>query len=99
MSTATYSFVTPPHKDGHGMPLPVNQCVPHFRGSLMSARGMIRKLDEALEQLSDCECCFWACEGPKRPRHMVTCWKCHAMRQIAIVRASIARHERERLAP
>lgn len=40
-------------------------------------------------------CSFWACKGPSRPKPMTTCVKCHAMRGIATVRATLAaRHSK-----
>jgi hypothetical protein len=54
-------------------------------------RKEIAKLDEALQDLAETPCGFWACEGPSRPRDMCTCKKCYAMRGIASVRATLAR--------
>jgi hypothetical protein len=65
--------------------------IPVFKGARLSTNQQLRKLDDALEYLADTSCSFWACKGPTRPRHMCTCVKCYAMREVAIVRASIAR--------
>jgi hypothetical protein len=37
----------------------------------------IRELVSMLKRLP---CVFWACEGPQRPLHMITCTKCWAVR-------------------
>lgn len=46
-------------------------------------------LGEALDSLSGAACNFWACGGPNGPMAMQMCSKCHAMRQIATVLASL----------
>lgn len=73
-----------------GNPLPMNQKVPRFKGrKYVRLAVLIRELDGALVDLSDTECCFWACDGPLRVRSMCTCRKCYAMREIAKVRAAL----------
>lgn len=56
-------------------------------------QNLIRELEYALDNLSRTPCSFWACNGPRRPQHMVTCCKCWAMRQIAIVLATLRLHD------
>lgn len=50
---------------------------------------LAKLLDDALDNLERCDCSFWACDGPTRPQHMVTCTKCWAMRMVATVLASL----------
>ncbi len=91
MGVVSLSFRTPPNKDGNGMPLPVHQIYPKMRGRRAATdRQLLKDLDEALEMLVDVECNFWACDGPNRPRNMVTCGRCWAFRKLATVRESIA---------
>lgn len=52
---------------------------------------MIKELESVLESLSETDCTFWACEGPTRPRHMMTCNKCWSMRQVANVKRTLER--------
>jgi len=90
MATQSISFVTPPPKDGMGNPLPMNQVIPRFKGrKFVKLNVLVKELDEALEDLADMECCFWACDGPLRVRNMCTCRKCYSMRTIARVRAAL----------
>ena len=73
-----------------GHPLPEGMGLPKMKGrKKFIAKDMIKLLDEALEDLSKATCSFWACEGPQRPQHMVTCNKCWAMRNVATVRETI----------
>lgn len=91
MSTAIISFPTGPHRSGHGFPLPMGSSVPVMRPRMsMTATEIVSELDEALEELAETPCGFWACEGPRRPRAMVTCRKCWTMRSLARLRATIA---------
>lgn len=49
---------------------------------VMSTNKMIETLEAALADLASTNCTFWACEGPARPRHMVTCTRCWGMREL-----------------
>lgn len=99
MNTAiqTISFPSPRSTDRTGNF--VNEAVnlPKMRGrKSASPKWLIRQLSEALDDLADTPCCFWACEGPTRPRYMVTCRRCWAIRQIANVKRTIERAEGEK---
>jgi hypothetical protein len=91
MSHATIVFTRPKPSDGIGA---VNEAadVPAMRprhGARASDRALARLLGEALADLAESHCTFWACAGPRRPRPMATCSKCWAMRQIATVMATL----------
>jgi hypothetical protein len=76
----------------NGRPVPEGSDIPRMRartGKRGSNKVLMALLDEAQEDLGRTPCAFWACEGPKRMVHMVTCIKCSAMRNIATVRASL----------
>ena len=78
-------------RDGVG---PVNEgsIVPVMRprtGRRGTDAKLVALLCEALDDLAGSHCSFWACEGPNKPRHMATCVKCWAMRNIATVKASL----------
>ncbi len=51
----------------------------------MSIAKMIERLESALANMERSSCTFWACEGPSRPRHMITCTRCWAVRDIQLV--------------
>jgi hypothetical protein len=90
MATHSIGFRTPPPKDGMGNSLPKNQKIPRFTGrKSVKLPVLIKELDDALADLSDIECSFWACDGPLRVRNMCTCRKCYSMRTIAKVRAAL----------
>lgn len=90
MGIQSISFKSGPPRSGNGYALPEQSVVPGVRGRSKLSRKDIQQLDSALEMLSDTPCSFWACEGPSKPRHMKTCGKCWAMREIAAVRATLA---------
>jgi len=48
----------------------------------LSLNGMIEEAENALANMERSACTFWACEGPARPRHMITCTRCWAIRGI-----------------
>lgn len=48
----------------------------------MSTNKMIESLECALENFSRTSCTFWACKGPARPLHMITCTRCWGMREL-----------------
>ena len=90
VSTQTISFKTGPPLGRNGCPLPQESTIPKMRGrKTLKINVEIQYLDEALEFLSGIPCSFWACRGPNKPQHMITCSKCHAMREIASVRATL----------
>lgn len=92
MSIQTISFRSPRPKDGTGNSVPEGSEVPQMKGrKALNLKAEIKRLDEVLEYLADTPCSFWACEGAKRPRNMVTCGKCWAMWEVASVRATLAR--------
>ena len=91
MNTQIISFKTGPPQPGNGFPLPEGSDIPKMRGRKTLKISMeIQQLDDALVLLSGVPCSFWACKGPSRPKHMVTCSKCLAMREIAVVRSTLA---------
>lgn len=59
------------------------------RGKRGSDVALAAALEDALQDLAASPCGFWACEGPRKPRWMVTCRKCWATREIAAVKASL----------
>jgi hypothetical protein len=90
MSTQTFSFVTPPHKDGCGMPLAPSVDMPKMRArKCFNPHAEAKRLREAVEQIAGTDCCFWACKGPNRPRAMVTCSRCWALRTLGAVLATL----------
>ena len=47
-----------------------------------------RLMTEVLDTLARLACAFWACDGPnKRPRDMITCARCRALRKVRKVMA------------
>lgn len=95
MATQTISFRTGPHRNGHGLALPMGSDIPVMRPRMnMTVTQAISELDEVLRELADMPCSFWACDGPSRPRGMVTCNKCWAMRKVARLRATMAAKSR-----
>ena len=95
MTIATISFKTGPHRNGIGLPLPMGSDIPTMRPRMdMTVTEIVTELDKALEELSETPCSFWACEGPRRPRAMVTCRKCWTMRSLARIRATMAAKQR-----
>lgn len=44
----------------------------------MRTKALVRFMIHTLRRM---ECPFWACEGPQRPQHMITCCKCWAIRE------------------
>lgn len=90
MGTEIISFKTGPPKSGNGFPLPEGSNIPKMRGrKFLKIKIEIQHLDEDLELLSGVYCTFWACRGPNKPQHMITCSKCYAMREISAVRATL----------
>lgn len=90
MSTQIISFKTGPPRSGNDFPLPEGSSIPKMRGrKLLEIKIEIQHLDEALKFLSGIPCSFWACRGPDKPRGMITCSKCYAMREISGVRATL----------
>jgi hypothetical protein len=49
------------------------------------------ELRTALADLERSPCTFWACDGPNRPRSMVTCSHCWGLRHVATVLTSLER--------
>lgn len=48
----------------------------------MSLAKTIELLEQALDNLEDTACTFWACDGPQHPRHMITCTRCWGIRDL-----------------
>src|SRR5688572_310645 len=91
MSTAIISFPAGGHRNDWGQPLPMGSDIPTMRPCMsLTVTQIVKELDEALTELADTPCLFWACEGPRRPRNMVTCRKCWTMRSLARLRATMA---------
>jgi len=77
--------------DGIGR-LPSSVDVPVMKGrKILNLKREIAELDQAISDLADTPCCFWACRGPRAPKHMVTCRRCWALRQISAVRETLFR--------
>lgn len=92
MSAVTFSFVTPPHKDGSGMPLPPCVDMPKMRPrKCFNPRVEAKRLREAIEGIAETDCCFWACRGPNYPRTMVTCSRCWNLRDLTAVLVTLER--------
>jgi hypothetical protein len=89
-------------RDSTGSRVAEGSDVPKMRarsGTRGSDAEMIKLLADALESLADASCSFWACDGPKKPRNMVTCTKCWAMRNIATVKATLEARKSGKQAP
>lgn len=54
-------------------------------GRRANDRHLVELLMDAQTELAESSCAFWACEGPTKPRDMVLCVKCSAMRKIGTV--------------
>jgi hypothetical protein len=96
MGIQIISFKTPPPKCSTGMPLPQGSDVPTMQprtGPRGTDREMVKLLESAMDGLSSAICSFWACNGPRRPKHMCTCSKCYAMREIGTVIATLKARE------
>lgn len=65
-----------------------------LKGSLMSDRALAKRLVEGLANMERTHCTFWACDGPHKPRHMITCTRCWAIRDINVVLAALERRVR-----
>ena len=90
MDTQIISFKTGPSQSGNGFLLPEGSNIPKMRGrNTLRLSVEIQHLDEALELLSGVSCSFWACRGATKPKHMLTCSKCYAMREVSAVRATL----------
>ena len=50
----------------------------------MSLRRMLDRLIAVQDHLNRESCTFFACCGPHRVRHMITCSNCYAKRDIAL---------------
>lgn len=96
MSTCTIVFDKPKPRDGTGEITPDGCELPKMRGrKKMNRKLMIQQLKDALESLADTPCSFWACDGPNRPRYMITCGKCWAMRNIASAMKTLERQQKK----
>lgn len=90
MEIQSISFKTGPSRSGNGFPLPEGSDIPKMRGrKRLNLKIEIDRLTDALKMLAGVPCSFWACKGPRRPQHMVTCSKCYSMRDIAATRATL----------
>lgn len=97
MSVAVISYKRPGATVG-GYRVPEGSDVPLMRprtGKRGTDDKLISLLNDVLEDLAATPCCFWACQGPSRPRHMCTCRKCWSMRSIATVAASLAARQNQ----
>ncbi len=97
MSIQTIGWKAPrPTSGGYAVPegsdIPIMR--PRTKGKAASDDALAALLGEALENLASANCCFWACEGPSRPRAMCTCRKCWAMRSVATVMATLEARNR-----
>lgn len=84
-SVVTIGFSSPGTCDHLGMPLRQHGCL-DTRQKLPTRPLKISKIIELLENslttLEDTNCTFWACQGPRRPRHMITCSRCWGIRDL-----------------
>ena len=91
MSTTTYVWKAP-RPTANGFEVPAGQDLPKMKGRKnLNLAAEIARIDKILEQLSLIPCSFWACEGPTRPRFMLTCTKCWMVRDLMGVRQTLAR--------
>jgi hypothetical protein len=91
MAIQSLSFPMPKRRSVNG-PIPDGSDIPIMKARKNATnRELIKLLDSALESLSRSDCSFHACEGATRPKNMITCSKCWAMREIATVKASLER--------
>lgn len=96
MHTQWLSFKTPKHQSANG-PLPDGSDIPIMKGRKTATdKELIKLLDDALELLSRSDCSFHACEGATRPKDMITCSKCWAMRTISTVKTTLERRANEK---
>ena len=92
MATQSISFSSPSPRDSTGEFTPDSSSIPTFKGrKCVSIKKLIKKLDEAQDDLAYTPCAFWACNGPRNPKPMCTCVKCAAMRNVGMVRAALAK--------
>jgi len=92
MATESISAYLPHATDRTGNRVNTGVDLPIMRGRKdADPKWMIQQLADALEMLAEGTCTFWACVGPNRPRYMVTCNKCWAMRSIANVKRTLER--------
>jgi hypothetical protein len=85
MGLATFSFREEPARTRGGMVAPEYGTVVHGRPVTrpMSNKRIAKLLKDALDSMENGGACtFWACKGPQYPRHMVTCSRCWAVRDI-----------------
>lgn len=91
MSIQTISFKTPGPTAG-GVRVSEGSDLPTMRprtGKRGTDKQLAALLCEALQDMGDTPCSFWACRGPRTPRPMMTCRKCWAMRTLGTVHASL----------
>lgn len=83
MAYQSISFQTPGPRAG-GELVPTHSVTVNIREPKrpMSIAATTRLLEGVLESMQSVDCTFWACEGPQRPRHMVTCSRCWAVRDL-----------------
>jgi hypothetical protein len=91
MTIQSISFKTPSHTSING-PLPDGSDIPIMKGKKnITDKELIKLLDDALESLSRSDCSYAFCDGATRPKDMVTCSKCYAMRSVAKAKAGLER--------
>lgn len=67
---------------------------PKLNGSrTMRHATMAQRLEDALQGMEGGPCTFWACNGPSRPRFMITCSHCWAIRHVAVVLAALKKQQ------
>lgn len=89
--SAAISWQRPAPTSG-GYRVPEGSNLPRMRartGRRGADSELLKLLADAQEHLARTPCAFWACEGPQRMQHMITCIKCSAMRNIGTVQASL----------
>ena len=90
MASEVISFETGPHRDGNGMPLHAGGGIPRMRPRTgITDQQIIQELKDCVDELLTTECCFWACDGPDKPRSMVTCRRCWEIRRLCMLKASL----------
>lgn len=66
-----------------------------LKGARLTDRKVVERMQMALDGFARSPCTFWACEGPHRPKHMITCSHCWAVRDLSVALAAMERRIRE----
>lgn len=92
MGIETISWKSPRPTDGTGTPVNEGVDLPRMKGRKeFNPRQELKRLKGAIADLCDTPCCFWACEGPNRPRSMMTCTRCWNLRMLQSIAVTLER--------